>query len=81
MKKLLMSVMLSMSVLLLTSAWAQEGPDSFVIQVNPMILEQNAPADITITAMKNGSPFLYYTGDVFLSIDELSIREYALPNN
>ena len=51
-----------------------------MIEVNPTTLLQNATADITITAMKNGSPYLYYTGDVFLSIDELSIREYALPN-
>jgi hypothetical protein len=48
--------------------------------VNPTTLQQNAPADITVTAMKNGSPYFYYTGDVYLSIDELSLREYTLPN-
>jgi hypothetical protein len=57
-----------------------DGPDSFKIEVRPTILQQNAPSDITITAMKNGSPYLYYTGDVFITIDGLSLREFTLPS-
>jgi hypothetical protein len=30
--------------------------------------------------MKNGNPYSFYTGDIFLAIDGLSLREYTLPN-
>jgi hypothetical protein len=80
MKKLLISIVCSAGILL-GYTWAQvNGPDSFKIEVNPIILQQNVPADITITAMKNGSPYLYYTGDIFITIDGLELRDFTLPN-
>jgi hypothetical protein len=62
-------------------AFAQVGPDSFLVEVKPSSFQQNQPVDITITAMKNGAIYPMYTGTIFLSIKGQGIlpSEYTVP--
>ncbi|MDR0650828.1 MAG: hypothetical protein LBG59_05535 [Candidatus Peribacteria bacterium] len=59
---------------------AQIGGESFFVEVNPSTFQLNQPVDITITAMKNGSPYSTYTGDVWIGIDNLRPSEYTVPS-
>lgn len=58
----------------------EDGPDSFLIEVNPPIFQPNQPVDVTITAMKNGVVYPSFTGDVWLSISGLNFSEYVVPS-
>jgi len=54
-------------------------PDSFLVEVSPTF-SQNESVDLKITAIKNGAPYLQYTGNVGFSIEGLRPSEYTLPS-
>lgn len=78
MRKLL-SILIALGTLIGITT-AQAGPDSFLVEVNPSSFQVNQPVDMTITALKGGSPFSTYTGMIFMNINGLLVSERVLPN-
>jgi len=78
MKKIMSLIVVG--ILGISYAFAQQGKESFLVELHPSSFQQNQPVDITITAMKNGVQNTEYSGNVFMSIPELKPSEYSTPS-